>query len=153
MNAVRRFSPYLILWSALLFVFFAVGVPRFWRDIRARTIPPNEPFVSLDDGLEKQLSVRGAAALLHDHLARLPANARILFVVPKSDDDTWDFLYGVTSYLSWPRTLEKKTLRPNEPVTVDAANVDVLICCGIAVPPEFTPQWSLGPKFVWSERR
>jgi hypothetical protein len=90
---------------------------------------------------------------LQDHLARLPANARILFLIPKSDDDTWDFFYAVTSYLSWPRTLEKKALRPNELVTVDAANVDVLICCDIVVPPEFTPQWSLGPRFVWSERR
>ena len=153
MKAFRRVSPYRLVWAALLFAFVSVSAQRFWSDIRAGRIPSNEPLVSVDESLANKLGVRGAAALLQDHLTRLPANARVLFLIPRSDDDTWDFLYDVTSYLSWPRTLEKKALRPNEPVTVDAGNVDVIICCGIPVPPKFTPQWSLGPKFVWSERR
>lgn len=153
MNTGRRVLPYMLIWAALLFAFVSASAVRFWRDIKKGRVPPNEPLASVDKPLEKELGVRGAAGLLQDHLAPLPPQAHILFLSPKTDDDTWDFLYSVVSYLSWPRTLQKKALRPNEPATLDTGDVDVLICCGIPVPPEFTPRWSLGPNFVWTERR
>jgi hypothetical protein len=118
----------------------------FWGSVRAGRIAPPSANASSDGLLQPVLRISHPSEQLTQAFARLPPDARLLFVSPKGDE-RWDFVYSAVCYLSWPRKVERFELLPNQRFTSPASfNVATMFCGTVA--PAAGERLSLGPNLI-----
>jgi hypothetical protein len=147
MSDLMRRIPYRFAYLLLLAVFVSRTAPRFWHDLRRDVTPPMAPSSSIDRILGSLIPTPRPSETVMQAFASLPADCRVIFVTPYSDDRQ-DLPYSAICYLTWPRQFER--VNPAESGKFIDAMSDhaALLFSGVTPPSGLDRRLVLGPKLV-----
>lgn len=136
-----------IFWAIVLTVFVVIGGRELFIACGEGAFYPPTSYASTDAYFDALVGVQNGSDLVLTTLARVPADRALLYFCPK-DHGRSDFVYGLLSYLTWPREIRKITVDPAELQQavsgLDRSSVGALIFCALQPPPDYTRGWRIG---------
>ncbi len=138
-------------WAVLIVAFVVVGGRETFPALREGEFYRPAPYASTDAYLEGLTGTRGGSELILQTLDKIPADRPLVYFCPKGDG-RWDFVFGLMSYLSWPRDIRKVEVPAGalgeKLAATDHAAAGALIFCALQPPAGFTRGWRIGSQIL-----